>query len=397
MKKFKYLVLLIIPLLLSGCYNYRELNDLAIVTGISIDYDKESETFKVIVQVINPIKEQDATSSGEPSFINYESEGRSLQEAFRLVILDSPKQLYGSQVQALILSETVLDGHLPDVIDYFIRDPELRSEFKVIIARNQKSLEGITIQTLLNNLSSSNILDSLETQEKKEGIANVSTLNDITNMYLNPYLEMILPSMTVEGSISKGESKDNLTTTNNNATTRISTTGIFKDNKFLGYLEELESKVLNLIRGDIKDTIITLDIDDGYIVLEPNKIKSSSKANLKENKVEITIEGLAKINEVSGLVDLTSSKEIKKLQDKLNKYTEEVVNETFEKIREEYNTDVFKFRDLFYKTDHKYFKENCDNWYEDIFPNIEIQVTSKIELYEKGNTLGGTKYERENK
>lgn len=397
MKKFKYLVLLIIPLLLSGCYNYRELNDLAIVTGISIDYDKESETFKVIVQVINPIKEQDATSSGEPSFINYESEGRSLQEAFRLVILDSPKQLYGSQVQILILSENVLDEHLPDVIDYFIRDPELRSEFKVIIARNQKSLEGITIQTLLDNLSSSNILDSLETQEKKEGIANVSTLNDITNMYLNPYLEMILPSMTVEGSISKGESKDNLTTTNNNATTRISTTGIFKDNKFLGYLEELESKVLNLIRGDIKDTIITLDIDDGYIVLEPNKIKSSSKANLKENKVEITIEGLAKINEVSGLVDLTSSKEIKKLQDKLNKYTEEVVNETFEKIREEYNTDVFKFRDLFYKTDHKYFKENCDNWYEDIFPNIEIQVTSKIELYEKGNTLGGTKYERENK
>ena len=187
MKKFKYLVLLIIPLLLSGCYNYRELNDLAIVTGISIDYDKESETFKVIVQVINPIKEQDATSSGEPSFINYESVGRSLQEAFRLVILDSPKQLYGSQVQVLILSETVLDGHLPDVIDYFIRDPELRSEFKVIIARNQKSLEGITIQTLLNNLSSSNILDSLETQEKREGIANVSTLNDITNMYLNPY------------------------------------------------------------------------------------------------------------------------------------------------------------------------------------------------------------------
>ena len=65
-------------------------------------------------------------------------------------------------------------------------------------------------------------------------------------------------------------------------------------------------------------------------------------------------------------------------------------------IREKYNTDVFKFRDIYYKTDYKYFKENQDNWYEDVFPNLKLEVKSDVELYEKGNTLGGTKYEREN-
>ena len=34
---------------------------------------------------------------------------------------------------------------------------------------------------------------------------------------------------------------------------------------------------------------------------------------------------------------------------------------------------------------------------EEIFPNLKLEVKSEIELYEKGNTLGGTKYERENK
>ena len=48
---------------------------------------------------------------------------------------------------------------------------------------------------------------------------------------------------------------------------------------------------------------------------------------------------------------------------------EEMVNKTFESIRKNYNTDVFKFRDLYYKTDYKYFNENCTNWYEEIFPN----------------------------
>jgi len=40
MKKIKYLILLL-PLL-SGCYNYRELNELGITTAISIDYKDDN-------------------------------------------------------------------------------------------------------------------------------------------------------------------------------------------------------------------------------------------------------------------------------------------------------------------------------------------------------------------
>ena len=396
MSKLKYLILLIIPFFLSGCYNYQELNDLAITTGITIDYDEETENFKIVAQVINPVKEQDAKSSTETSFINYKGEAKSLREAVRLIVMDSPKKLYGSQLQVVILSENVLNEKLPDIIDFFIREPELRSEFKVIIAQDDKAMEGISIQTLLDDLSSSNIIDSLDTQLKNLGITAVVTLNELTNMYLNPYLEIVLPSMVVKGSAEEGSEKDNLANTDSETSIEIATTGVFKDNKLLGYLTEEESKTLNLIRGDISNTIISMDIDDGFIVFEPNKIKSEVEAIPNENTVKITVSGLAKIKEITGLANLNSPEEIKKLQNEFNKLTEEMVNKTFESIREKYNTDVFKFRDLYYKTDYKYFKENCNNWYEDVFPNLKLEVKSKIELYEKGNTLGGTKYEREN-
>lgn len=396
MNKLKYLILLIIPLLLSGCYNYQELNDLAITTALSIDYNEETENYEIIAQVINPVKEQDAKSSNETSFINYRSEGKSLREAIRTVILDSPKKLYGAELQVVILSENVLYDKLPDVIDFFIREPELRPEFKIIIAQNDKSLESVAIQTLLDDLSSSNILDSLEAQSERIGITTVVSLNELSNMYLNPYLEIVLPSLIVEGSIEQGIDKENLSTTKDETTIEISTTGVFKDNKFLGYLTEDESKTLNLIRGDIQNTIINMDITDGMIVFEPNNIETKVEAIPKENTVKITISGGAKVKEITGLADLTSTEEVKKIQDEFNKLTEEMVTTTFNSIREKYNTDVFKFRDLYYKTDHKYFKENYNNWYEDIFPNLKLEVKSEIELYEKGNTLGGTKYEREN-
>ena len=215
-------------------------------------------------------------------------------------------------------------------------------------------------------------------------------------MYLNPYLEIVLPSMIVVGDLEKGSEKENLSSTNSETSVEISTTGVFKDNKFLGYLTLEESKTLNLIRGDIKNTIINMNINDGFIVFEPNRIKVETEANVRDNTVNITAKGYAKVKEITGMADLTSSEEVKKLEKEFNKLTEEMVIKTFESIREKYNTDVFKFRDLYYKTDPKYFKENYNNWYEDIFPNLKLEVKSEIKLYEKGNTLGGTKYEREN-
>lgn len=391
MKKIKFLIVLF-PLL-SGCYNYRELNDLGITTAISIDYE---ENFKIKAQVINPVKQQDATSSGEPTFVNFDSEGKSIQEALRRIILESPRQLYGSQLQLLILSEEVANNHLEEVLDFCLRDPEFRSEFKVLIAKNDESLNGIAIQTLLENLSSSNIFESLETQEKKEGVSLSITLNDLTNMYLNPYLEMTIPSMIVEGDIKEGEDEDNITSTVSKARVMIDTTGIFKDKKLVGYLSISESKALNLIKGELSDTIITLDIKDGYIAFEPNRLNTKTEVDIKKNKVKITIEGFSIINEVTSKIDLKSTKEIDKLEKELNNYIKKTINDSFNNIRNNYNTDVFGFQDLYYKTDAKYFKKNCQNWYQDIFPYLEIEVESKIKLYEKGNTLGGIEYEREN-
>ena len=76
---------------------------------------------------------------------------------------------------------------------------------------------------------------------------------------------------------------------------------------------------------------------------------------------------------------------------------EKKITDTFNSIREKYGTDVFGFQELYYRTNYKYFKENCTNWYEDIYPKIKLEVKANVRLYEKGNTLGGLRYERKNK
>lgn len=393
MKRIKFLILLL-PLL-SGCYNYRELNELGITTAVSIDY--KDNNFYVIAEVINPIKQQDASSSNNSPFINYNSSSSSLQDAFRKVVLESPRQLYAAQLEIIVLSEEVVNNHLEEVLEYFARDPESRTEIKIIVARTEDSTKAITLQTLLTSLSSSNIINSLDLQSKVLGMSYPVTLNELLNMYIDPYLEVVLPSMTLYGNYEIGDEKENITTSSPKAIVKIDGSTITKDNKILGYLDLEESKILNLINGKLKETIIKMNYYDGYIIFEPNRIKVSRELDIKNNIIKINISGYSKTKEIQSNIDLKDPKEVEKLNKALNMELEKKITDTFNSIREKYGTDVFGFQELYYRTNYKYFKENCTNWYENIYPKIKLEVKANVRLYEKGNTLGGLRYERKNK
>lgn len=393
MKRIKFLILLL-PLL-SGCYNYRELNDLGITTAVSIDY--KDNNFYVIAEVINPIKQQDASSSNNSPFVNYNSSSSSLQDAFRKVVLESPRQLYAAQLEIIVLSEEVVNNHLEEVLEYFARDPEARTEIKIIVAKTEDSTKAITLQTLLTSLSSSNIINSLDLQSKVLGMSYPVTLNELLNMYIDPYLEVVLPSMTLYGNYEIGDEKENITTSSPKAIVKIDGSTITKDNKILGYLDLEESKILNLINGKLKETIIKMNYYDGYIIFEPNRIKVSRELDIKNNIIKINISGYSKTKEIQSNIDLKDPKEVEKLNKALNMELEKKITDTFNSIREKYDTDVFGFQELYYRTNYKYFKENCTNWYEDIYPKIKLEVKANVRLYEKGSTLGGLRYERKNK
>lgn len=393
MKRIKFLILLL-PLL-SGCYNYRELNELGITTAVSIDY--KDNNFYVIAEVINPIKQQDASSSNNSPFVNYNSSSSSLQDAFRKVVLESPRQLYAAQLEIIVLSEEVVNNHLEEVLEYFARDPEARTEIKIIVAKTEDSTKAITLQTLLTSLSSSNIIKSLDLQSKVLGMSYPVTLNELLNMYIDPYLEVVLPSMTLYGNYEIGDEKENITTSSPKAIVKIDGSTITKDNKILGYLDLEESKILNLINGKLKETIIKMNYYDGYIIFEPNRIKVSRELDIKNNIIKINISGYSKTKEIQSNINAKDPKEIEKLNKALNMELEKKITDTFNSIREKYDTDVFGFQELYYRTDYKYFKENCTNWYEDIYPKIKLEVKANVRLYEKGSTLGGLRYERKNK
>lgn len=390
----KKILLIISLLLLSGCYNYRELNDLAIVSAIAIDYNNSNNNFEVSIQVVNPKKQQDTSSANEPDFIIYKAEEKTLQQAFRNIVDTSPNRIYGSHLEILIISEEVAKNHIDKIFDFFAREPEARSEFSILVAKDSDPEDEISVITPLINLSSTNIKTLLQTNNQNLGVSLEQTFNETLNSYLNPYLEIALPSLELIGKEEKGEKQTNIEQTNSNNKVKLATTAIFKNDKLIGYLTKQESIGLNILLNKTNMTMLSHKCsDNNYFTTEIDKLKSSIDTNIENKEVNIKIEGHSIINEMNCNLNIKNTDTIDKIDKEIENELKKIIENTIYTIQNTYNTDVIGIRDMFYKKNPNYLKKHYNNW-DETFKKLNFNVEVNLKLYEKGNTVGGTIYEK---
>ena len=106
----KFILLLLIPLFLGGCYDYNGLNDLAIISGIAIDY--EDDEFKVTFEVISTKKEGETSGSSNTYYVT--SSGDNIVYAFTNAANKMDKVPYFEHVEMVVFSKNVAQEYLED-------------------------------------------------------------------------------------------------------------------------------------------------------------------------------------------------------------------------------------------------------------------------------------------
>jgi len=376
------LILLIVLFSLTGCANYQELNDMALTSAIGID--KALDGYQLTAQIINTQNNKN-TNSITSQITIYTSEGQTIQEALRLMLLESPKRLFIEHLNILVISEDVAKDGIKDILDFFFRDAESLNQFYVLVARDYTALDILKIITPLESISSSNIKDRLTTDNKYLGITELVTFEELINMYLNNNIEIAIPSITIKGNVNEGDKNQNIEESESEARIFLSNTAIFKDDKLLDYLEQEEDIALNFITNKLQNTIITYKCDDdSYATIEIIGAKTKIKTN--KNNLEITIEvsGRGNISEIHCPINLEDPEDIRKIQNDTNNKVISMLENTINNIKYNYNSDIFGFKDSFYKNNNKFYQQIKDNWYNQIFKNLKINIKSNIKITEKG-------------
>ena len=194
----------------------------------------------------------------------------------------------------------------------------------------------------------------------------------------------------MKGNVNLGEDKENISNTSVKATSIIDGMAIFRNNKLIGYLTEEESLTYNILRDSVKNFFIrTSGHDNEYIVHEIIRLSSKMEFDKNKNEMKITLTGKSAISEVNEKIDLENLEEVSKLEKELNQELKKMVERSILSIQKKYNSDIFGFGDVIYKSYPKYFQKIKDEFKQDGFQNMKVNVSVKIKGQEKGNLNRG--------
>lgn len=369
----KKLIILFIILLTTGCWNYRELNEFAIVTGMAVDYQNNKYELSFLIANGNKNENQQAQTS------ILTGSGTSIYDAFKDISLMSPKELYISHLSVVIISEEVAKKGIENLIDYLLRDPQSHQNFYMVIAKNNKAKDVLSILSPLADYPSQNITSNVATSEKLQGKISDASFNLFINKYFEKGFEPIMNSITIIGNENKGQTIESQNKTKQDAYTKLDTIALFNKDKLVGWATKEESTGIDMILGEIETIYFNIPCKQQYSVVVSNNYKVDYK--IEKNKITINSNMEGSLIEVGCDINLESENEIKKLEKRVENEMKKYINQAL-KLAQYHKTDIFGFGNLIYKKYPEYYSK-ISNWNER-FSNLNIEINTSFKFTSKG-------------
>lgn len=348
----KLILLLIIPLFLTGCFDYHELNTRAIVSGMAVDY--EEGEFLVTLEILNSKKSDSEKESTDKSYYA-EGSGKTLSEAIQECNLKVSKDAYYSHLKVVVLSEQIAKEKMESILDYLLRNPNIRNIFIPVMAAENDASEIIKTISTANPVSSEAIQSLIETNKQSNNIALNIDFETFADAMLDKRKDAALNIIKKEGEelslagIAAFHGYKLATTLNVKESSTFNVLNNTSENHTLStYCNKEEEKRININLYHNKKTKI--EYEDNKL-----KVKSDLLAVIVEDECNYDFRDPNVYPEIEKLFDSVIKEEFKQLMEKLQKN----------------QADILKINDSYYKSKRK----DLANWYE---LNVELETNLDV-------------------
>ncbi|WFD08995.1 Ger(x)C family spore germination protein [Tepidibacter hydrothermalis] len=370
-KKILFFIIPISMFILSGCWNYREINDVNIINGAAVDSFEKKDEYVLSVEIIKPQAGQDFKL--EADIIS--EKGKSIFDAVRTMIVHSGKRAYWPHAKVFIISEDIAKKGVVDVIDFINRDAEVRSDIWLLISQEKTAKEILNSETKLHSTISAHLEDKLKNKD------SVSKFQDIE-------LHQFLKDLAAEG-ISCTIPTVHITKEKDQKVPEIFGMGVFKKDKLVGYIDGMETMSMMLIKDELKSGVFVVrnvDNTNTDCTLEIFKTKTKVEPVIKNGNIVMKIDSKLDvgIGEIVGKADLISEPG----RDKLKLQAEETVKKellkTIKRVQKDYDSDIFGFGNVIYRKKPEEWKKIKNDW-DQIFAHLNVDVNVEVNI--KGSAL----------
>lgn len=360
MKKKLLSLIIVLCLLTSGCFSYRDINKLLIVVTTIIDVD-ENDNIIIYLEVFKPYRSEQI-AGGKGQRLIYKSKGETIFEAIRDLNLGTSLKMNFTQNKVLIFTKRAAEKGLDNFIDFLNRDQEfVLRQYMYIYEQDPEELLGIILP---EEEYIGIYLYEIPINQAASAKRYVTRIDDYLNNRLIGNKVDVLPVLIL--------SKDHL-----DSKLRLYSTAVFKEGKMIGEMSFDETAIYNLLHHSLRaGTLLVKGKNGNIMTLEI--VGSKVKTNLIYDGTNVKL-----IKDISIRTTFASTKKEIKLndptfRDELIKGEEKVIENKCMKLFEswkEKGTDIFKIQDKF---ERSYPKEKLE--VEDIIEITNLEVNVKLTL-----------------
>lgn len=361
MKRKKAILFLILALvlLLTGCWNRRELNELAIAVGMGID--KQGDQFRVSLQVVDPGKAsaKKGAGGGAPATL-YTEEADTIFEAIRKITTISPRRMYFSHLRICVIGESMATEGMAKALDLLSRYHQFRTDFYIVVSKGTSAEDTLKIMTPLDPIPANDLFSSLETSQKNWSPTTTVTLDELVSALTSEGMQPVLTGLRIVGNKEMGETSGNVQEIAPSARLQYSGLAVFRKDRLIGWLNETESRGYNFILGKVQSSVgFVACPGGGKVVSEIIRTQTAIKGSVYrgEPQINIKMQVEANVGEVECYdLDLTQVGTIYDLENKEEEKIEEIMNLAVRKAQKSYKADIFGFGEAIHRADPRTWK-----------------------------------------
>lgn len=387
----------------TGCWDRQEVDKLAIVTGLGIDLISGPEPYLITAQVVSPSSQINIQGAGQSEpFVATMAQGKTISEAIQNFSKESPKKMFFAHNNIIVLGEKLAQIGIQDFMDFLDRSPQFRRNSWLIVTPktakevlqtqcdNQK-YAGIGLKEMIYERYHpfSNKMQRKDTMSRLEGLSSSALALKIDIVNTNQIVQQKLKNAA--NSIQDPNKQDQ----KGKEQLQISGFSVFNKDKFVGYLNDVETQGLLWFLGQHKGYSIRLSCpssEQKYIVFLLNQTSKVLKPVMNQEPLQMKIEvkSNATVSENNcPELSLFDPEDIIGLEKQIDEAVKQQMMKSLDKVRG-LGTDVLHFADAFYQENPAKWKTIAHS-YAKQFSEIQVNIKAKSEIRLSGMTSEGIK------
>lgn len=382
-------------LIMAGCWNRTELNELWVVTASGLDRSNGQwvGSFQIIVPSgIAAGTGGSGSVSGSASHV-FSVKSKALYEALNLSNLQTSRRIYTAHNRIILIGREAAEEGIGELIDYYHRNTEARESVMLLIT------EGRASEMLKKNFSPEKLPGAAYAEMTKKESSLVSifpavSMYDFTLGIFSDSKGVGVPVLALTGDMDeekkvKMESQKVFDQTSPPQRILLSKLALFQGDHLAGFLDREQSMGISWINNKIKRAQLTVPcnkhqgaseyfsygIDSSNTKLMPAKSRHHYRMHIL-----VTVKGTLRVSNC--LTDLSKPEVIKEMQKQIEKEIEKKILVGWEEIQR-MGIDCVGFADKVHRKYPGKWKSIEDNWPEE-FKRIELDVQVKASITRPG-------------